>query len=174
MWIRCRRRDADQGLDLGFLLGFVILTVSASVVLGWSLANFLVMNSAIELHPTSATFWCLRGDLHHLQFHNGGQEIDPYFAMRCYQRALELDNSIADAYNEKGHLWDVYFDEFGKAEQAFWRAIELGIGTMGYYASAKVLAQMGWSNDALEVLAAGRCPYADDDDSCYSWLKSIC
>jgi tetratricopeptide (TPR) repeat protein len=112
---------------------------------------------ALQLHPISARLWCLRGDIWQLQLWD--EQFDPNMALECYEKALAVDRTNADANLEVGYLYDVYFNDFVKAEGAFRKAIASGASHTGYFGLARVLAQQGRSEEALNTLAPDQCPY---------------
>jgi tetratricopeptide (TPR) repeat protein len=123
-----------------------------------------LMERAVGLHPCSARLWCLRGDLYQLQFAHPSREFDPRIPLRYYKKALVLNNRLADAHNEIGYLYDVYFEEYAQAECAFRAAISLGGDHTSYYGLARVLAEMGRSDEALSSLSPAQCPYINHPD----------
>jgi hypothetical protein len=70
-----------------------------------------------------------------------------------------------EAQQDLGYVLDVYFEDFDRAEQAFKAAIELGAGSEGYCGLARVLAQMGRTDDAILSLSEGMCPFHNQADT---------
>ena len=81
--------------------------------------------------------------------------------LRCFKSALRCDPSNKEAYQELGYVLDTYFSDFGSAEKAFTRAIELGADHESYFGRARVLAQMGKADEAIDSLSENACPFHD-------------
>ncbi len=58
----------------------------------------------------------------------------------------------------------VYLSDYAKAEQAFRTAIKLGAGVDSYCGLARVLAQAGEPNKAVQNLSEGVCPFHSDNE----------
>jgi hypothetical protein len=117
--------------------------------------------AAVNDFPSSPGLLCLRGDLYQLEVPAGSDHFDPNIPLQLYQRALSLDNANADALTEIGYIYDTYFDDYARAEGAFRAAIALGSDHMSYSGLARVLAEVGRSNEALSLLSPDQCPYSD-------------
>jgi tetratricopeptide (TPR) repeat protein len=119
--------------------------------------DFKVLEEALGRFPTSPELWCLKGDL--IQLSDG----PPYSledALKCYERALVIDPSCAEACQEIGYYHDVVSHDYGRAESAFRKAVRFGAGVRSYEGLARVLAELGRPDEALRFLA--ECP--DDDE----------
>lgn len=90
----------------------------------------------------------------------GGYTREDY--RRCFENAVRCDSKNCEAYQELGYVLDIYFDEYSSAEKAFRAAIELGAGRESYCGLARVLAEMGKTDDATLTLSDGVCPFHDD------------
>ncbi|HYY96095.1 MAG TPA: tetratricopeptide repeat protein [Pyrinomonadaceae bacterium] len=80
-------------------------------------------DEAVGEQPGSAKLWCMRGNLIEL-----GPESCPYKldeALNCYLRAVEVNPTFAEAYEEAGHFYDNVPGQRDKARSFFQRAKEL-------------------------------------------------
>jgi tetratricopeptide (TPR) repeat protein len=119
---------------------------------------------AVARYPLSPKLLCLRGDLYQLEHRAWSNSFDPNIPLLLYQHALSLDAGNADALTEIGFIYDIYFQDFSKAEAAFRSAISIGADHASYFGLARVLSQMGRSHEASDLLRADRCPYFDHPD----------
>ncbi|MGD0899379.1 MAG: hypothetical protein ABR915_16195 [Thermoguttaceae bacterium] len=115
--------------------------------------------AAVAEHPESSTLWYGWGIIMRRCGGEYGYMREDY--LRCYEDSVRCDCTNAEAYQELGYVLDVFFDDYGKAEQAFRRAIELGAGHESYFGLARVLAQVGKTDDAIVCLSEGNCPFHD-------------
>ncbi len=118
--------------------------------------------AAVAEHPESSALWYDLGVLMHRCGDKAGYTREDY--LRCFESAVRCDSRNWEAHQELGYVLDVFFDEYGRAEQAFRAAIELGAGRESYYGLARVLAQMGKIDDAIHSLSQGVCPFHDDQE----------
>jgi tetratricopeptide (TPR) repeat protein len=88
-----------------------------------------------------------------------GYKAEDY--LRCFENAIKCDPGNAEAYQELGYVLDVYLSDYDGAGQAFKKAIDLGAGHESYYGYARVLAQKGRTNDAINSLSETSCPFHD-------------
>lgn len=119
-------------------------------------------DEAVAAYPRSAKLWCMRGDL--IQLGSEESKYELLDALESYHRAVAVDPGFAEAYQEIGYYHDVYTEDFPAAEQAFRKAVELGAGMHSYLGLARVLAELGEKDKAIDVLSAERCPFYDDLD----------
>ncbi len=121
------------------------------------------VESALHAFPSSSRLWNLRGDLIQLD-----DEADARYtledALASYRRAAELDDTYADAFENIGYYYDVHEDDPERAEGYFRRALDLAARRSTFTGLARVLAQIGRRQEALELLAERRCPYCSSDD----------
>jgi tetratricopeptide (TPR) repeat protein len=82
----------------------------------------------------------------------------------CFESSVKCNSNNAEAYQELGYVLDAYFSDYEKAEQAFKNAITLGAGYESYFGRARVLAQMGKTDDAIGSLSENACPFHDHPD----------
>lgn len=114
---------------------------------------------AVTKYPKESALWYNLGIL--LERSTGTRGFSAEDFLRCFENAVDCDSNSAEAQNELGFVLDVYFDDYGKAEQAFRRAIELGAGYESYFGRARVLAQMGRTDEAIHSLSEKACPFHD-------------
>jgi tetratricopeptide (TPR) repeat protein len=103
----------------------------------------------------------LRGDIYQRRVEPWSPEFDPAIPLSYYKRAAALNPRSGDAHNELGYMYDVYFDDFPKAEAEFRKAIDLGWDYSSYYGLARVLAETGRLSEALSVLSSKNCPFSE-------------
>ncbi|MSR57315.1 MAG: hypothetical protein EXS05_06555 [Planctomycetaceae bacterium] len=115
-----------------------------------------MLEAAVGEYPTSAELLCLLGDMIQLSDGDRYQSAD---ALAAYQKAVAADPCCCEAYESLGYYYDVYTDDFERAENAFRTAIEFGAGPDSYAGLARVLAERG--NEAVDILSfLDNCPYA--------------
>jgi len=115
--------------------------------------------AAVAEHPESSTFWYDLGIIMQRCGDEYGFTRDDY--LRCFENSVQHDYANAEAHQELGYVLDVFFDAYGKAESAFRNAIELSAGWESYYGLARVLAQIGKTDEAIACLAEDNCPFYD-------------
>ena len=123
-------------------------------------AGLRLVDQALAEHPTSAGLWNRRGDLIQLL----EDEAEPYSladARTSYERARAVDPTDPQAYESLGYFFDAVAGRLGEAEGMFRKAIELGAGPSSWAGLARVLAQLGQVQEALDLLARSSCPCAD-------------
>lgn len=107
--------------------------------------------AAVAEYPQSALLWCKRGDAI-LLTHDPHTSGPPREALECYRRAAAVDPACAEAWEEIGWYLDTHEDAFSDAEAAFRRAIKLGAPASARIGLARVLAQRGERDTALDAL----------------------
>ena len=112
---------------------------------------------AVGEHPESSVLWCDLGTIMGRWDADSGFTAADY--LRCYENAVKFDPNNAEAFQELGYVLDVYFSDYNGAERAFKRAIELGAEHESYLGRARALAQMGRTDDAINILAENACPF---------------
>jgi tetratricopeptide (TPR) repeat protein len=80
-------------------------------------------DEAIRVFPRSAKLWCMRGNLIQLGPENCPHSLDE--ALASYKRAIEVDPSFADAWEEAGHFYHNVLDDEPVAEPYFREAEKL-------------------------------------------------
>ena len=113
---------------------------------------------AVAAFPESSDLWYNLGIIMDRCGDEYGYTHKDY--LRCYENAIRCDPENAEAFQELGIALDVYCDDFVAAERALKQAIELGAGSESYEARARALAQMGKTQEALDSVADGNCPYS--------------
>jgi tetratricopeptide (TPR) repeat protein len=114
---------------------------------------------AVVEHPESSVLWYDLGIIMERCDDGYGYRAADY--LRCYEKSVRCDPNYADAYEELGYVLDVYFSDYARAERTFRRAIELGAEHASYFGLARVLAQMGRTDEAMAVLSEHFCPFHD-------------
>ncbi len=115
---------------------------------------------AIRACPRSAVLMRMYGDLLQLGVDDAPERLEE--ALVAYRRAVELDPGDVDAWCEIGCFLDVHQDDPAGAEAAFRRALALG-GSLDTYAGlARLLAEQGRAPEALQLLSADACPWAEN------------
>ena len=71
-------------------------------------------DEAVRAFPDSPKLWCMRGDL--IQLASGSCQHSLDDAGACYLRAIKIDPSFAEAYEEAAHFFDAVM---GDEERAF-------------------------------------------------------
>jgi tetratricopeptide (TPR) repeat protein len=71
-------------------------------------------DEATHAFPRSAKLWCMRGNLIQLGPENCPHSLDD--ALDSYKRAIEIDPSFADAWEEAGHFYHNVLDDEAAAE----------------------------------------------------------
>lgn len=117
--------------------------------------------AAVSEHPESSTLWYDFGLLMQRCGEDRGYVPGDY--LRCYENAVKCDARNWEAHQEMGYVLDDFFDDYAGAERAFRTAIELGAGAEGYCGLARVLAQSGRCDDAIEAISEAACPFHDCD-----------
>lgn len=120
----------------------------------------LLVNDAQAAFPESSELQAMCGDVYSLF-------EDAEAARSCYLRAIELDPTNAEALEELGDIYDIHDENPAAAEDCFRRAIaagkETGEGSPFAYAGlARVLAERGDKESALQLLEPRNCPFAHD------------
>jgi tetratricopeptide (TPR) repeat protein len=110
-----------------------------------------------DTQPDSSDLWYSLGIIMERCDEEYNYLAEDYY--RCFENATKCDPTNAEAYQELAYVLDVYSEEYEKAEQAFKQAIELGAGHESYYGLARVLAEMGKTEEALNCISEDNCPY---------------
>lgn len=101
------------------------------------------VDDLLEAEGPSVPLLILRGQLIQLLPDDDPEALEEAFA--CYQEAVELDPSSAEAHEELAHFLDDVADQPADAEPFFRRAIELGAGESAREGLRDVLSQLGRS-----------------------------
>ena len=117
---------------------------------------------AVVEYPESSTLWYNLGIAMQRCTEDYGYTCRDY--LRCFENAVKYDLSNAEAFEELGYVLDIYFDDYDKAEHAFQKAIEYGAGSDAYFGRARVLAEMGKTDDAVNSISENVCPFHDDPE----------
>ena len=117
------------------------------------------VEEALLALPSSCRLWCLRGDL--IQMQEDESQYQLADAMTSYKRAAEIDPACAEAQESMGYFYDVFEDDFEKAERALRLAIQNGAGANSYIGLARVLSQVGRKEEALDLLSS--CQHRDEE-----------
>lgn len=121
---------------------------------------------ALAEHPRSAALWNARGDF--IQLHDGPpEELDRWTldeALASYQRATQVAPNDPEAFESIGYFYDAVEDRPADAEAPFRRAVELGAGDVAAAGLARVLAELGRTDEALAFLAVARAADPDSDE----------
>jgi tetratricopeptide (TPR) repeat protein len=117
-------------------------------------------DEAVQAFPEAPELWCMRGHL--IELAPEDYPVPLAEAGNCYRKAAELDPEYADAWESLGYYLDNYDEDLGEAEDAFRRAVESGGGADSYVGLARVLAQKGRKAEALKVLSAPDCEFAEE------------
>jgi uncharacterized protein HemY len=117
---------------------------------------------AVREHPESSALWYDLGTI----MQRCGDEY--YYTradyLRCYENAVKCDVGNWEAYQELAYVLDTYFDDYVAAERAFRAAIKVGAEAESYCGLARVLAQVGKTDDAINILSEGVCPFHSDSE----------
>jgi tetratricopeptide (TPR) repeat protein len=103
------------------------------------------LDDILEAEGPSVDALILRGQLIQLVDGEDSEVFDEAFA--CFQEAVELDPTSADAFEELAHFMDDVADEPEEAEAFFRKAIELGAGETAREGLRDVLRQLGRADD---------------------------
>jgi tetratricopeptide (TPR) repeat protein len=98
------------------------------------------IDDILEAEGVSAELLILRGQLIQLVADDRPEGLDEAFA--CYQEALELDPSSAEAHEDIGHFLDDFGDDPAEAVPFFRKAIELGAGPSAHEGLRCALSQL--------------------------------
>jgi tetratricopeptide (TPR) repeat protein len=118
-----------------------------------------LVEASLKKLPTSPALWVRRGQL--IQLHDGSLPYTLEDSLKSFEKAVELCPTFAKAYVEIGYYLDAIAGDLPGAEAAFRRAVELDGGANAYEGLGRVLAQMGKTKEALELLE--RCCLIDVD-----------
>jgi tetratricopeptide (TPR) repeat protein len=119
----------------------------------WEADNevFSLLEQALHEYPNSPAIWVLRGRMILLGDKNSPYQLKD--ALESFEKALTLDSTYAQAYEEIGYYKDVYLPDYVGAEHAFRKAIRLGAGARSYEGLARVLAELDRPDEALRFLS---------------------
>ncbi|NND96365.1 MAG: hypothetical protein HKN47_03430 [Pirellulaceae bacterium] len=99
-------------------------------------------------HPDVAELWDFLGDV--IQLSHAG-DMPTAESMICYQRAIQCDPSYYVAHESLAFYHDL-FDEFDVALRHFRLALEHGAGDTARIGAARILEQLGRSDEAQQEL----------------------
>jgi uncharacterized protein HemY len=108
-------------------------------------------------HPNSSTLWYDLGVLMQRCDESYGYKAEDY--LRCFENAIHFNAQDAEAHQELGYVLDIYLSEYERAYQAFAKAIELGAEHESYCGRARVLAQMGKTQEAIDSISENACRF---------------
>ena len=111
-----------------------------------------------EQFPDTAELWAFLGDAVGPPSDSELAEAEPFV---CYQRAIECDPTYAPAH-ESAALYHDLLSELADAERHFRAALEHGASDSARIGLARVLTQMGRSDDA--TLEMSRCTDQDSEE----------
>lgn len=98
------------------------------------------VDDILEAQGASAELLVLRGQLIQLVAGDRPDELEE--ALACFEEALELDPSSAEAHEEIGHFLDDVAEDPAEAVPFFRKAIELGAGASAEEGLRDVLGQL--------------------------------
>jgi tetratricopeptide (TPR) repeat protein len=98
------------------------------------------VDDILEAEGASAELLVLRGQLIQLIADDHPEELEE--ALACFQEALEIDPTSAEAHEEIGHFLDDVADDPAEAVPFFRKAIELGAGASAEEGLRDVLGQL--------------------------------
>jgi len=148
------RREVDPAAHRAYLKGIYWLNSVVNIGDSGELDKAMdYFNASIEIDSTFARGWAGLAECHIRQSHSAAPHPDAVeSALGAVNRALELDDALAEAYHTKGHiLWEHVFDQEG-AEEAFGKAFELNPSiAYGNVIYAYRLLTVGKFEEAAEV-----------------------
>jgi tetratricopeptide (TPR) repeat protein len=98
------------------------------------------IDDILEAEGVSVELLILRGQLIQLVANGSPDELEEAFA--CYQEALEIDPTSAEAHEEIGHFLDDVAEDPREAVVFFRKAIELGAGPSAHDGLREALSQL--------------------------------
>ena len=98
------------------------------------------IDDILDAEGASVELLILRGQLIQLVADGNQDELEEAFA--CYQEAIELDPTSAEAHEEIGHFLDDVAEEPHEAIPFFRKAIELGAGPSAEDGLREALSQL--------------------------------
>lgn len=116
---------------------------------------------AVREHPRSIRLLIVRGNL--LLLAPPGYESSDS-PVGCYRRAVIIDDTAAEAWEDLGYYYDSYEDEFDLAIEAFEQALRCGGGVDSIYGLARSLAQANRIGEALARLDGAIAGQLSDED----------
>ncbi len=126
------------------------------------------LEKAIEIDPTHAEAMLILADAHGALSFSGylGPGEAHEIGEPLVKRALEIDETIAEAHRQLGHIWFYSYRDWMNAEREYLRAIELNPGysaahfsfswyliTQGRFEEALIEAKRGQELDPLSIAA---------------------
>ena len=118
--------------------------------------------AAVAEHPESSELWYDLGII--MQRCDENHTFTAEDFLYCFEKAIKCNSKNGEALQELGYVLDVYFSEYERAEQAFKIAIKLGGQCESYLGHARVLAEMGKMDDAINSLSEDACPFHNHPD----------
>jgi tetratricopeptide (TPR) repeat protein len=112
-----------------------------------------LMEEALERFPTSARMWCIRGNYLELLLRPWDDPTVIDRIIQCHEKSSELDPHASEPYESIAYLYDVFANDYAKAEEFFRKSLERGGGPDSFFGLARVFAQIGKRDEAISVLS---------------------
>ncbi|RYG57182.1 hypothetical protein EON80_28565 [bacterium] len=125
-----------------------------------SLELLAMAEEAVAAYPQSSKLWCMRGDLIQLGETESRYQLSD--SLESCRRAIAVDPTFAEAYESVGYYFDVIEEDFPLSEDAFRQAVKLGAGKDSFIGLARVVAEQGRYEEALQLLTTENCPFSGD------------
>ena len=123
-----------------------------------------LLEGALEAYPDSSSLWCIKGDFILLTTRAWDNDFDVDARIRCYEKAVDLDQTNYYSYEGLGYVMDVYRDDYVAAEQYFRKSILLGGGLPSFLGLARVLAETERRVSALNLIAEATSRFGKHPD----------
>ncbi len=114
----------------------------------YSNADVSRLRSLTEDYPNDARLWDVLGDITQLV---DGPITDRTASLECYKRSIACDPEYAPAHESLGYWYDIEA-QFELAAQHFQLAIDNGGGDTAFIGCARVLEQLGRSDEARSAM----------------------
>lgn len=108
---------------------------------GVSKEAFQLIETALKHFPRSASLHCIKGDSIQLASEDWPYNIED--ALRCYEKAIEIDPKCSEAFESIGYYFDVIDLDLKRSEQAFKSAIDIEDRVDSYVGLARVMSERG-------------------------------